>query len=82
LTSIKLRRGTTTQWNADPVLDAGEFGYNSTTNKFKIGDGTSAWSALPYVTAVADLANATVTGTTFTMTGVTVVDGTISGGSA
>jgi hypothetical protein len=81
LTSIKLRRGTTTQWNADPVLDAGEFGYNSTDNKFKIGNGTSAWSALPYVTAVADLNNATLTGNV-TMTGATIVNGTISGGSA
>jgi hypothetical protein len=82
LTSVRMRRGTTGQWASNPILDAGEFGYNSSLNQFKIGDGTSSWSALSYVTADANLRNATVTGTTFTMTGVTVVDGTITGGTA
>ena len=82
LTSIRMRRGTTGQWASNPILDAGEFGYNSSLNQFKIGDGVKTWSALSYVTADANLNNATVTGTTFTMTGVTVVDGTITGGTA
>jgi len=82
INSVRMRRGTATAWtNANPILDNGEFGYDSTNNKFKIGDGTSLWAALSYVTAVADLNNPTLTGT-ITMTGATVVGGTISGGSA
>jgi len=83
LTSVRMRRGTASAWTAaNPILDVGEFGYESSTTKFKIGDGSSRWSALSYVTADANLVNATVTGSTFTMTGVTVVDGTITGGTA
>jgi len=82
LTSIRMRRGTTEQWASNPILDAGEFGYNSSLNQFKIGDGVKTWSLLPYVTAEANLNNVRVTGETFTMTGVTVVNGTIDGGQA
>jgi hypothetical protein len=53
---IQVRRGTTSEWNsADPTLFEGEFGYNTTLDKFKIGDGTSAWSVLEYVPTSADL---------------------------
>lgn len=48
-TRIKLRRGTTLQWaSANPVLSLGEFGYESDTTRFKIGDGTTAWNSLSY----------------------------------
>jgi len=83
LTSVRMRRGTASAWTtANPILDNGEFGFESDTTKFKIGDGSKRWSALSYVTAVPDLRDATVTGTQFTMTGVTVVNGTITGGTA
>ena len=37
---IQVRRGTATQWNtADPVLAAGEIGFETNTGKFKIGVG-------------------------------------------
>ena len=53
---IQHRRGTTSEWNsADPVLFEGEIGYNTTLDKFKIGDGSSAWSVLEYVPTSADL---------------------------
>ena len=53
---IQVRRGTTSEWNsADPTLFEGEFGYNTTLDKFKIGDGTSSWSVLEYVPTSADL---------------------------
>lgn len=53
LTSIKTRRGTSSAWtSANPILDAGEFGYESNTTKFKIGDGTTRWDLLSYATAV------------------------------
>lgn len=33
----------------DPVLGAGEIGYDTTLDKIKIGDGVTAWTALPFV---------------------------------
>lgn len=48
-TRIKLRRGLSTQWTAtNPVLALGEPGFETDSNKLKIGNGTSAWTALPY----------------------------------
>jgi len=48
---IKLRRSTAAQWTAaNPTLFAGEAGFETDTGKFKIGDGTSVWSALYYFT--------------------------------
>ena len=48
-TRIQLRRGTATQWTtADPILEAGEIGWESNTNKFKIGDGINNWEDLTY----------------------------------
>jgi hypothetical protein len=46
------RRGTATQWtSANPILAAGEIGFETDTNKFKIGDGTNRWASLTYFTA-------------------------------
>ena len=43
------KRGTSDRWSAlDPVLAAGEIGYETDTVKFKIGDGTTPWSSLSY----------------------------------
>ena len=66
ITSIKTRRGTAATWTSiNPVLDAGEFGYESNTTKFKIGDGTTAWNSLSYATAVVSTIPASgLTGTT------------------
>jgi hypothetical protein len=48
-TRIKLRRGTALQWaSANPVLSLGEFGYESNTTRFKIGDGATDWNSLDY----------------------------------
>jgi hypothetical protein len=53
---IQMRRGTTSEWNsADPILNEGEIGYNSTLGSFKIGDGESDWSELDYYQAAADI---------------------------
>ncbi len=50
-TIIQWRRDTAAGWNnADPVLAASEAGHETDTNKFKLGDGATTWSALPYVT--------------------------------
>jgi hypothetical protein len=49
-TRIQVRRGTTAEWNnADPILNEGEFGYNTTLSQIKIGDGYTAWSELDYL---------------------------------
>jgi hypothetical protein len=46
-TLIKLRRDTAANWaSADPVLQLGEPGYDTTNNELRIGDGTTAWSGL------------------------------------
>ena len=48
-TRMQQRRGTASQWtSANPVLNAGELGWESDTNKFKIGDGTNHWADLDY----------------------------------
>ena len=48
-TRMQQRRGTALQWTtANPVLNAGEMGWESDTNKFKIGDGTNHWADLDY----------------------------------
>jgi hypothetical protein len=46
---IQVRRGTASEWTtANPVLAAGEMGVETNTNKFKFGNGSSAWTALSY----------------------------------
>jgi hypothetical protein len=48
-TRMQQRRGTAAQWtSADPTLEAGEIGFESDTNKFKMGDGVNQWSDLEY----------------------------------
>lgn len=48
-TLIQLRRGTEAEWSsANPTLAAGEVGISLDVDKIKIGDGTTAWSSLPY----------------------------------
>lgn len=45
---MKQRQGTASQWaSKNPVLAAGEFGYDTTNDVVKIGDGKTAWSSLP-----------------------------------
>jgi hypothetical protein len=46
---IQFRRGTAAEWaSANPVLAAGELGYESDTGAFKIGNATDNWGALAY----------------------------------
>jgi hypothetical protein len=58
-TRMQQRRGTAAQWTAaNPVLAAGEIGFETDTNKFKMGNGTSTWSALQYFANAAELETA------------------------
>lgn len=50
---IQLRHDTASNWtSANPTLLAGEIGIETDTNKYKIGDGSTAWSSLSYVIAL------------------------------
>jgi len=46
---IQIRRDTSANWvSINPTLAAGEFGYETDSNKYKIGDGTSDWNTISY----------------------------------
>ena len=48
-TRMQQRRGTASQWTtANPILNAGEIGFESDNNRFKIGDGINHWDDLSY----------------------------------
>lgn len=47
--NIQLRRGTAAEWtSANPTLMQGEMGYETDTQKYKIGNGSTAWNSLSY----------------------------------
>lgn len=49
LAKQRQRIDTAANWTSnDPTLLLGELGLESDTEKFKIGDGTTAWTALAY----------------------------------
>ncbi|CAB4154388.1 Phage tail collar domain containing protein [uncultured Caudovirales phage] len=49
---IQFRRGTETEWStSNPILAAGELGYESTNKLIKFGDGTTAWNVLAVAAA-------------------------------
>jgi hypothetical protein len=59
-TRMQQRRGTASQWTSSndgdgPILNAGEIGWESDTNKFKIGDGVSYWVDLTYFVDATDV---------------------------
>jgi len=61
-TRMQQRRGTASQWistnaGAGPILNAGEIGWESDTNKFKIGDGVNNWTSLDYFADVDSTVN-------------------------
>lgn len=56
MATIRHRRATKLQWTAfDPVLAAGEIGFEIDTGKFKIGDGLTKWESLGYFLGEADV---------------------------
>jgi hypothetical protein len=49
INTIQVRRDTAANWTStNPTLAAGEIGFETDTNQFKIGDGTTAWTSRPY----------------------------------
>jgi hypothetical protein len=64
-TRMQQRRGTASQWTSSndgdgPILNAGEIGWESDTNKFKIGDGVSYWADLVYFADINDIVGASL----------------------
>jgi hypothetical protein len=55
-TRMQQRRGTAEQWTtANPVLGAGEIGFETDTGKFKVGDNVNTWTNLSYFLNADDL---------------------------
>ena len=47
---IQVRRGPANDWvNHDPILNPGEFGFETDTGRVKIGDGSQTWNNLDYI---------------------------------
>ena len=68
---IQVRRGTASQWTStNPTLSAGEFGFETDTNKLKCGNGSTAWTSLAYINNDGDI------------TGVTASTGLSGGGTS
>jgi len=52
---FQFKRGTASGWTtANPVLSAGEPGYELDTKKLKVGDGLTTWSSLGYMYVAVD----------------------------
>lgn len=50
MTQIKLRRDTAANWTSvNPVLGSGEPGFETDTNRMKVGDGSTSWNNLAYL---------------------------------
>lgn len=49
MTLIKMKRGTSVSWaTTNPILAAGEPGFEIDTGQMKVGDGITDWNGLPY----------------------------------
>jgi Major tropism determinant N-terminal domain len=49
---INTQRGTAAALTAsNPVIASGQVVYETDTGRLKVGDGTTAWTALPYAVA-------------------------------
>jgi hypothetical protein len=60
VTQIQVRRGTASQWTStNPQLAAGEFGFETDTNKLKCGNGTTLWNSLAYISSDGDITGVT-----------------------
>lgn len=68
-TKIVQRHDTAANWTSvNPVLAAGEMGVETDTNKFKFGDGVTAWSSLAYAAGEGGGGGTTLTSTDGTTT--------------
>ena len=68
-TRLQQRRDTAANWTSNnPTLATGEIGYETDTAKFKIGNGSTAWTSLAYAFGAAPaLTFNAQTGTSYTL---------------
>ena len=68
-TRLQQRRDTAANWTSNnPTLATGEIGYETDTAKFKIGNGSTAWTSLAYAYGAAPaLTFNAQTGTSYTL---------------
>jgi hypothetical protein len=60
VTQIQIRRGSAASWtSANPTLAAGEFGFETDTNKLKCGNGSTVWNSLAYLNNDGDITGVT-----------------------
>jgi hypothetical protein len=85
VTQIQIRRGTASEWTStNPTLASGEQGFETDTNKMKIGNGATAWNSLSYAitgavgTVTSITAGTGLTGGTITSTGTVAIDSTVA----
>ena len=85
VTQIQIRRGTAAQWTStNPTLASGEQGFETDTNKMKIGNGTTAWNSLSYAitgavgTVTSITAGTGLSGGTITTSGTIAIDSTVA----
>ena len=81
---FQLRRDLAANWTtSNPLLQSGEPGFETNTNKLKIGDGTKRWVDLPYLTGSGDCPLVfTASGSVRTLTGYKENDKTLTVRSA
>ena len=73
---IQFRNDTAANWtSANPTLAVGEMGIETDTDKFKIGDGATAWTSLGYGGLVGPAGAAGADGADSTVPGPAGADG-------
>jgi Major tropism determinant N-terminal domain len=79
---LQQRRDTAANWTSNnPTLAGGEIGYETDTKKFKVGDGTTAWTSLTYAaagTVTSITAGTGLSGGTISSTGTIAIDSTVA----
>lgn len=57
---IQVKRGTASAWtSSNPILAAGEIGFETDTKKMKVGDGSTSWTSLTYTATDGDISGIT-----------------------
>ena len=60
-TKIQIRRGLAATWlSSNPILSSGEIGFETDTNKIKIGNGSSNWTQLNYFSDIVSASSSLV----------------------
>ena len=83
VTQIQIRRGTAAQWTStNPTLASGEQGFETDTGKFKIGNGSTAWTSLAYAAGTGTVTSITagtgLSGGAITTSGTIAIDSTVA----